>query len=324
MPARKERRPQPGFFRGLFLDNLALKLTSLVAAFAIFSVVRGAEPAQRAIFVDVVAVTPSASSRSMLTSELPAKVRLTISGSRSILNAIRADDIPPVQIDLTNDSADLYYFEPELFNLPGGVEVTQIAPPTIPLTWARRGERSVPVVASFEGSPGAGLMMVGAPEVNPPSLTLRGAEPDLEMVERVATEPIALVELTAGVHERRVGLTRLPPHVENTGDSSVIVTFEIAQEMVERSIPRLDVAVVGGEVRELRPHRVRVILRGPPRVTDALDVSSIVPYVDATTLTAEGGAQPLAVRVRGIPDGVSLVRVEPTEVLATPLPAPHH
>jgi hypothetical protein len=53
-------------------------------------------------------------------------------------------------------------------------------------------------------------------------------------------------------------------------------------------------------------------------VLDALDAPSIVPYVDASTIDPAAGAQPVLVRVRGIPEGVELVGVEPEEVLATP------
>ncbi len=324
MPTRTERRPLLEALRGLVFDNLGLKATALVAAVAIFAVVRGAEPAQRAIFVDVVAVTPPATSDRMLTSDLPARVRLTIAGSRSILNAIRADDIAPVQIDLSSTDASIYYFEPESFSLPAGVQITQIAPATFPLSWARRGSREVSIVAALEGRPDPGLMLVGAPDVRPSVTELRGAAPDLSTVTRLTTEPIALAGLAAGTYERRVGLTRLPPHVENVGDATVTVSFELVEELVERSIARLDVAVVGGEVRELRPQRARVTLRGPPRVTDGLDVASVVPYVDVSALDPERGAQSLPVRVRGIPDGATLVRVEPSEVLATPHPASPH
>ena len=55
---------------------------------------RGAEEAQRAVFVDVVAVTPPDTSERMLTCDLPAKVRLTLRGSRSILNALHGKPIP--------------------------------------------------------------------------------------------------------------------------------------------------------------------------------------------------------------------------------------
>jgi hypothetical protein len=139
------------------------------------------------------------------------------------------------------------------------------------------------------------------------------------------TDPVTISELPAGRYERRVGLVRLPGHVENVGDTTVTVSFELAPEVAERSVPRLEVAVIGGVVREVRPARVRVTLRGPPTVLDAMDAPSIVPYVDVSAVDLTGGTQAVPVRVRGVPEGVELARVEPDEALVTPQPpAPHH
>ncbi len=324
MPTKQSSQPT-GVLRGILLDNLGLKIVSLVTALAIFWLVRGAEEAQRAVFVDVVAVTPPDTSERMLTSDLPAKVRLTLRGSRSILNALHADDIPPAQVDLSATTASLYYFEPETFELPGGTEIVQIAPPTIPLSWAQRASRTVSLVPAIEGSPDLGLMLMGTPTVRPTTTTLRGPEPDLATIERLMTDPVTVSGLPAGHYERRVGLVRLPGHVENAGETTVTVSFELSPEVAERSVPRLEVAVIGGVVREVRPARVRVTLRGPPRVLDAMDAPSIVPFIDVSALDASAGTQSVPVRVRGIPDGVELARVEPEEALVTPTPpAVHH
>jgi len=76
----------------------------------------------------------------------------------------------------------------------------------------------------------------------------------------------------------------------------------------------------------VRPARVRVTLRGPPRVLDAMDAPSIVPYVDVSAVDPSAGTQAVPVRVRGIPEGIELARVEPDEALVTPQPSTpaHH
>ncbi len=167
-------------------------------------------------------------------------------------------------------------------------------------------------------------MVVGDPTVRPATVVLRGPTPDLAGMDRLVTEPIPLAGLGAGHYERRVAIPRLPAHVQFVGDTSVTVQFELAPEIAERAIPRLDVATVGGVLRDVRPARVRVTLRGPPVLLDAIDAPSIVPYVDASALDPTLGAQSVLVRVRGIPDGVELSGVDPEEVLATPAPAPPH
>lgn len=320
MPTRTEPSAS-GTLRALLTENVGLKAISLVVAVLLFTVVRGAEDAQRSVLVDVVAVLPPPSDTRILTSDLPAKVRLTLRGSRSLLNSVRTDDLGPIQLDLSETHASVYYFEAEQFSVPAGVEVTQVSPDALALTWAERTQRVLPVEARLDGRPRPGMMVVGEPTVRPATITLRGPESDLATIDRVMTEPIALATLSEGRLERRVALARLGSHVEVVGDEDVTVQIEIAPEIAERAVPRLDVAVVGGALREVRPARVRVTLRGPPTRLDEIDAPSIVPYVDVSTIDPAAGTQSVLVRVRGIPDGVELVGVDPEEVLATPAPA---
>lgn len=310
--------PKDSFLRSLFLENVGLKAVSLAAAMTLFWIVRGSEDAQRAVFVDVVAVLPPPSATKMLTTELPAKVRLTLRGSRSLLNAIRSDDLAPVQVDLREPGSVVYYFEPERFELPSGIEISEIAPESVTLSWADRATRTIAVRARVSGTVDPGLMLVGDPVVRPATITVRGAAPDIAVIDLLRTEPIDVTGLPAGRHERRVEVELPSGHLEVVDDSVVSVAVEIAPEIAERAIPRQEISVTGGTLRELRPNRVRITLRGAPTVLDALDAPSIVPYVDASTIDPLAGTQPILVRVRGIPEGVELIGVEPEEVLATP------
>jgi hypothetical protein len=312
-------RTGTGALRRLLFENFGLKAFSLIASLALFGIVRGAEDAQRSIFVDVVAVVPAETSGRILLSDIPDRVQVTLRGSSPLVQSIRRDDVPPIQVSLEDTTARLYYFDPERIEVPAGVEILQIVPPTIPLQWADRAERSLPVQPTLDGRPANGLMLAGPPEVRPATATVSGPAPQISPLDHLTTDPIPINGLTAGRYERRVELMRLPPHAEYVGESEVTVGFEIAPQVAERTLPRLEVAVVGGTVRELRPGRVRVQLRGAPTVLDGMDPLSIVPYVDVTALP-EGatGAQSLPVRVRGIPDGTELVDIEPADVLATP------
>ncbi len=74
--------------RKALTENVGLKIISLVAAIVLFSLVRGSEDAQRSVFVDVVATLPSPASGKILIGEIPDKVKVTLRGSRSLLNSI--------------------------------------------------------------------------------------------------------------------------------------------------------------------------------------------------------------------------------------------
>lgn len=319
MTAASGRAREGGFLRNLLFENLLLKVLSIVASLALFSLVRGAEDAQRSLFVDVVAVLPDTGGGDrILLSDIPDRVRVTLRGSRALLSSIRPDDIPAIQVTLDDTQARLFYFDPERVEIPAGVEITQIAPTTIPLQWADRAQRTLPVQPTIDGLPGAGLMLAGEPQVRPATVTVVGPAPEISPLDHITTDPITITGMEAGRHERRVALMRLPPHAEYDGDAMANVVFEIAPQVAQRALPRLDVAVVGGMVRELRPGRVRVRVRGAPATLDAMDPLQVVPYVDVSQLEPTAGAQSVPVRVRGIPEGVELVDVEPADLLASP------
>ena len=58
-------------------------------------------------------------------------------------------------------------------------------------------------------------------------------------------------------------------------------------------------------------------MRGDPDTVAAIRADRIVPYVETTELEAGSNAGLLPVKVRGLPDTVGFVRVDPTEVLLT-------
>ena len=274
-------RPKESLLRTLVFENFGLKVFSIVASLALFSIVRGAEDAQRSVFVDVVATVPDAASGRILLSDIPDRVRITLRGSNALLNSIHRDDIPPILVSLEDAQARIYYLDAERIEVPAGVEIVQIAPATIPLQWADRAQRTLPVEPTIDGHPPPGMMLAGEPQARPATVTITGPAPEISPLDHVTTDPITVAGLEIGMHERRVALMRLPPHSEYEGEPSVTVQLEIAPQIAERSVVRLEVAVVGGTVRELRPNRVRVRLRGAPDVLDALDPHGIVPYVDA-------------------------------------------
>jgi YbbR domain-containing protein len=308
--------PTRGFLGRLFLDNALLKVVSLVAAMALYSLVRGAEDAQRVVWVEVVAVRDASSDRILL-SDIPERVQVTLHGSLAVLNAIRSSDIS-IQIHLDDTQARILYLDPAGIEVPAGVQITQVTPATIQLNWADRVTRTLPVEPVLDGHPAPGMMLAAPPQVRPTVITLSGPAVEVAALEHVRADPIPVGALEAGRHERRVGLMALPSHSEYREEPVVTVTIEVAPQVAETTLPRLEVAVVGGSVRELRPSRVRVRVRGAPDRLEQIDAQSIVPYVDVTDLSPAAGAQSTPVRVRGIPMGIELLDVEPADVLATP------
>ena len=305
--------------RNIFLHNAGLKFVSLVAAITLFSVVHGAEDAQKTVCVDVISTLPAASSGRMLISEIPVRVRVSLQGSPTQLNAMRPGDIPPIELDLRDIHRTSYEIDLADVDVAAGVTVTAIEPASIPLDWVVRRERRVRVRPALVGSPRQGRMLVEPVHVDPESVTVVGPKNEIEGLVYVETAEIELSGLGDGRSERRVRLMHLPEHVVVDGDSTVAVTIEVVPERSERTIVHVPIATIGAQSRSIRPNFVNVTVLGPPSVVQAMTSEQVLPFVDGAPLRVSHAPQMLRVQVGGLPEGVELRRATPPEVLVTPL-----
>lgn len=301
--------------RRAFTHNIGLKVLSLAVAIGLFSMVRGSEDASRSFFVDVVVLLPPPGSQKMLVSDVPDKVRLTVRGSRSLVNSIHPEELAPVQVDLRDASGSYYYFDPDDFEIPAGVQIVQIAPASIPLSWAARVSEDLPVLPQLSGSPGPGLS-AEIVSVEPSTVQVVGPETEVDALKQIKTDPIDVSDLPTGRHDRRVPLEQAPDHTQ-VSRVAVRVTFEVVAQEAQRTFDGVEISTIGRPVAQVRPDRVDLTVWGPSADIDQLKPWQLVPTIDAASLDPEGGTQELSVDVRGLPDGLQ-VRASPETVLVTP------
>ncbi|MEM6956065.1 MAG: CdaR family protein, partial [Myxococcota bacterium] len=291
---------------GFFRRNIGLKLTALVTSLVLFSAVRGAEDAQRSVFVNVAATLPPADADRMLVSQPPDQVRLTLRGPRSQINAI--DELEAVVIDLTDTDQRYYYFADDDFDdIPAGVSITQVAPTSIPLEWARRIVRNVPVQPRLTGQPGEGLVLGEPARVTPSSVELVGPVTEIESMRSIRTEPVDLGELEEGRQQLRIPLARQPPHTRINGDAFVTVSLNVVLDRLERTVG--DIAVTAPEGITVEPQRVAVTVEGSPDELELLTAEGLQASVDTADVQEDGR---LEVRLEGVPADLELVRIEPS------------
>jgi YbbR domain-containing protein len=294
------------------LQNIGLKTFSLLVSIGLFTVVHGSDAGQRSLYVPVVALLPPESSGKVLVGELPDKVKLTLSGSRSVLNSI--DSVDSVQIDLT-DGADYYHFEPEAFGLPAGIDI-QVTPAALALVWERRMEKKLPVRAQVGGVPDASLELAGKPSVQPSTVTVSGPRSVVSMMTDLLTEPVSVSGLPEGSHRRNVPLLELPKQVSVSPKGMVTVEVELEAKRAQRRLRRLMVTPVGiASLVTIRPQHVDVVVAAPERMLEELDPEHVIPIADLAGSNLTGGVVSTPVKLRGLPDGIKVIRIEPSEVL---------
>ena len=296
-----------------FTQNLGMKAGALGIAILMFSLVHGAEDMQGTVYVDVLVQPPDDSKEMMLISEIPDRVRVTLRGSRSRINAIRSENIPPVEVRPRSVEETQYYFAEDEVKLPAGVAVSQIAPSSIELMWTKRITRTLPIEVVIEGAPERGLRFSGEAKAEPATVQVEGPELAVRGLKRIRTVTVDAFELGEGPNRRELGLTAPPPH-SKFSPAAVVVTVPLARDLEERVISKLRVKAMGGKARSIRPRLVDVRVRGIRPKIRTVDLSNVRAAVELGALSS--GPDPLTVPVvlLGVPDSVEVVSIEPAEV----------
>ncbi|HTN84635.1 MAG TPA: hypothetical protein VL242_13140, partial [Sorangium sp.] len=147
--------------RSALLDNLGLKLLSITFALCLYAFIHGAENAQRTFSLDIVTIIPPDSSNRQLMTQVPQAVSVTVRGSRTQLDDLRADDLGTLQLDLRNGTVTRIELDKSMFHVPAGLTVEQIYPPTIDLRWDDVVVRPIPVQVPRTGDAAQGFLVKG-------------------------------------------------------------------------------------------------------------------------------------------------------------------
>jgi YbbR domain-containing protein len=306
--------------RILFTENLGLKAGAIGIAILMFSLVHGAEDMERNVYVDVVVRPPPDAQDLILVTETPDRVRVRLKGSRARLNAIRQENLPPVDVKLKTRDEPRYYFEKEMFDLPTGVSVMQVVPPSLVFKWVPRAVRAVPVELYLDGKLAPGLEWAGEPEVFPETVEVDGPRDVVNSMRTVRSMEIDVAGLEEGVVQRELSLVAVPANTSFDAQT-VLVTLRVQAKMKTRVISPLRVDAEGVVPRAIRPRAVTARIRGPEALIDALNPASVLAIVNLSKAPNAKGTLPVPVELRGLPDGLEVLEIEPG-VVTVMLPEP--
>jgi hypothetical protein len=282
------------YVRSVAFENANLKLLSFACALALYAWVHGSQEAQRSIDINIDTLPTGTSSR-VLTTPIPPTLRVTVSGPKSAVDELRAENVRPIQLDLNGENEPRKTFEPSMVSVPPGVKVEQIDPPSIDLVWEDVVVRDIPVEVGVVGTPAPGYVVKGAPVADPKIVRAHGPKSEVMVIQRVRAEAFDVTGLTEGKYPRPLSIDR--PRGRVTYDApSVSATVEVGREVVERPFTRVPVAIIGHANARAQPTEVDVRLACPPEVVRALRPEQIVPRVQATA-PAEHGSDALVVQL---------------------------
>jgi YbbR domain-containing protein len=249
----------------------------------------------------------------ILVTETPDRVRVRLKGSRARLNAIRQENLPPVDVTLKTREEPRYYFEKEMFDLPTGVSVVQVVPPSLTFKWVPRAVRKLPVEVLLDGELQAGLEWAGEPEVFPDSIEVDGPSDVVNAMRSVRSMEVDVAALEVGVVQREIPLVG-PPANTNFEAQTVLVTLRVQPKMKDRVLSPLRVDAEGVVPRALRPRAVAARIRGPESIVDALNPASVLAIVNLSDSLVSKGSLSVPVELRGLPDGLEVISIEPSSV----------
>jgi len=319
-----------GFAVRSLTENLWLKMIAFVVALVLFGLVRFQEKVDRWIDVEVAVMRPTAKSDLVVTSDMPDKVRVSLRGRTSVIKAVKSGDAGQVVMDLSGRAEEgtfTFYFEPEMFDFPSGVEILHISPESVQVRIEKIVSRRVIVNVRTVGRLKPGLELEGMPIAVPPEATISGPSSVVNGVTALDTEDIDIQDLGVGKHEVHVPLKRLGGvSVKYVDKLAVVVAvrYTPGQRVIGDLAVRVlaDGAPAEETAAEARPGAVTATLSGPQVLLDALDPKAVVPVaaVDAAS-AARGGTFVAPVQLDGLPAGVEIKSIVPPTVKVRIKPA---
>jgi YbbR domain-containing protein len=297
---------RPWLFR-----HLGLKLLSFGMAVSIWMMVSGEETVERGLRVPLeLQQMPGALE---LVGDVPATVDVRVRGPSGTLSRMSAVDVV-AELDLrgAREGRRLFPLPPEQIRVPFGVDVAQVTPSAIAMTFERSAMRQVAVVPAVDGRPAPGFV-VGAKAADPPRVDVVGPESIVKDVTEVLTEPVSV----AGAREevtRNVAIGLVDPSLRLKNARTAAVTVKIVPAPLERVARNRPIHLRGlMSTLDARatPPVVDVGLRAAREPMSRVDPDDIVAYIDVTGLGA--GTYTLAVHADSPPD-VGITHIDPASV----------
>jgi len=295
----------------LRIRHVGLKVISVVLAALLWLLVSGEQTVERALRIPL--EFTNLPSQLELVGSPPAVVDVRVRGSSGTLSRVAAGELSAILDVRTARIGDrLFHLTAEDVRAPFGVEVVQVTPASVSLTFEESLAKTVGVTVRIEGEPADGYA-VGGVTIEPSTVAVVGPASALKNLTEAITEPVSVAGASRPVvDDVTIGLMDPVVRLRQAQNAHVIVAIAAAPD--EWVVKEIAIHVKNGKGNAVAsPDSVTIRARGP---RDAMDVdpAHYSAAVDVTGFAA--GRHMLPVRVEA-PNGIGLLRVEPAEVAVT-------
>ncbi|MEZ5293032.1 MAG: CdaR family protein [Vicinamibacterales bacterium] len=259
------------------IRHVGLKVLSVAVATLLWLVVTGEAVVERSLRVGLeLQRTPPGIE---LVSTVPDAVAVRVRGAASRLADLAPGDLTVV-VDLEGVKAGrrLFPLAPSQVTAPFGVEVTQVAPPTLPLEFEVTASTNLPIRARLQGTPIEGHSVTNV-SVSPSQVRVEGPESAVRRLTELFTEPVS-VDRAGTLIREAVTIDTSDSGLRLVGGSTAVVTVTISADTTVRTVTGVPVRLRGASTGQLTPAEASVTLSGAPEAVEHLTPADIGLFVD--------------------------------------------
>ena len=318
------RRGVRAWLRGALLDNLPVKVLSLVLAITVFLLVNTDEQREINVLVGVAYDYPA--DQYVLTSKPIAEARVTIRGPWRRLRNFDERELSRILLDLrSTPNGDLPLTPALIENVPPRLRVIAVSPRTVHVTFDRLVTKTVTIVPVTDGKLDRGYTLADVRAI-PSTVRVRGGEHALAGLRSVPTFPVALAGHPATFDAAPP--IDAPDGVTLDAGQVAMVRVRIEEVVTTRTVQDLPVVPAAPtdpgapSIRwAISPTTIDVVLTGGGiTIERALPKLRAIVELDHSASADGAKSREAAVRLDGLPDGLT-ARLTPDHVKLTPAAA---
>jgi YbbR domain-containing protein len=219
------------FFRRHVFHNLALKITSLALASALWLAVSSSPPSEVALNVPIIFRNVPANLE--ISSENIPTVQIRVRGPERIVRRLEPADVR-AEVDVTGIRPGERSFDlTKAITVPDKLEVAQVVPSEVHVNFDIRAVREVPVKPRVVPS-----YQVGSIFTDPATVEIIGPKKQVDAVDSAITDPIDVTGVLDQITVTRIAYVS-DPLIQVTNPNPVRITITMEKEKEQKAVPQL-------------------------------------------------------------------------------------